>query len=171
MLRHPLTATTLVAAFALSAIALADLASRDSRKPVPDLTLTASNGTLIKLSDYKGRVVLLDFWATWCEGCQEEIPWYVEFQSKYKKSGFSAIGASLDEDGWKSVKPYLREHKINYRIVVATLDSAKQFGVAKGMPVTLLIDRNGNIADIQSGVVDRAAFESEIQTLLKERAR
>jgi len=114
--------------------------------------------------------VLLDFWATWCEGCQEEIPWYIEFQSKYRQSGFSAVGASLDEDGWKSVRPYLRKHKINYRIVVATWDSAKQFGVDKGMPVTLLIDRNGKIADIQAGVVDKVAFEAEIQTLLKERA-
>lgn len=169
MLRHIGLAIVLVL-FALAATAPADLRSPDSRKIVPDVALTASNGKPIKLSDFKGRVVLLDFWATWCEGCQEEIPWYIEFQSKYRQSGFSAVGASLDEDGWKSVRPYLRKHKINYRIVVATWDSAKQFGVDKGMPVTLLIDRDGKIADIQAGVVDKVAFEAEIQTLLKERA-
>ena len=119
------------------------------------------------LSAYKGRVVLLDFWATWCEGCKEEIPWFMEFQNKYKKTGLTVVGASLD-DGWKSVTPYLREHKINYRIVMGTFESAKQFGVDKGMPITLLIDRHGKIADVHPGMVDKAAFEREIQTLLNE---
>jgi len=58
---------------------------------------------------------LLDFWATWCEGGKEEIPWFMEFQDKYNKTGLTVVGASLDDDGWKSVKPYLREYKINYR--------------------------------------------------------
>lgn len=58
---------------------------------------------------------MLDFWATWCEGCKEEIPWFMEFQDKYNKTGLTVVGASLDDDGWKSVKPYLREYKINYR--------------------------------------------------------
>src|SRR5881394_1609605 len=86
----------------------------DSRKTAPDFSLEDSSGALIKLSGYKGRVVLLDFWATWCTGCKQEIPWYMEFQDKYKKDGLSAIGVSLDDDGWKSVKPFLQEHKINY---------------------------------------------------------
>ena len=111
---------------------------------------------------------MLDFWATWCEGCKEEIPWFMEFQEKYDKTGLTVVGASLDDDGWKSVKPYLQEHKINYRIVIGTFESAKQFGVDKGMPVSVLIDRSGKIADVHLGMVDKAAFEREIQTLLKE---
>ena len=91
----------------------------------------------------------------------------MEFQNKYKKTGLTVVGASLD-DGWKSVTPYLREHKINYRIVMGTFESAKQFGVDKGMPITLLIDRHGKIADVHPGMVDKAAFEREIQTLLNE---
>ena len=154
--------------FALRATAPADLTRADSRKPLPQVALTDSNGAPVDLSGYKGSVVLLDFWATWCEGCKEEIPWFMEFQDKYNTSGLVVVGASLDDDGWKSVKPYLREHKINYRIVIGTFESAKQFGVDKGMPVTLLVDRTGKIADVHPGMVDKDAFEREIQTLLKE---
>jgi hypothetical protein len=95
----------------------------------------------------------------------------MEFQDKYKKSGLTVVGASLDDDGWKSVTPYLRDHKINYPIVLGTFESAKQFGVDKGMPVSVLVDRAGKIADVHPGMVDKAAFEREIQTLLKETAK
>ena len=160
----------LASSFALATKAPADLTPVGSRKPLPRVVLTDSNGAPVDLSGYKGSIVLLDFWATWCEGCKQEIPWFMEFQDKYKKSGLVIVGASMDDDGWKSVKPYLSEHKINYRIVIGTLESAKQFGVDKGMPVSLLIDRDGKIADLHGGVVDRAAFEREIQILLKEPA-
>ncbi|OLB27806.1 MAG: hypothetical protein AUH13_22330 [Acidobacteria bacterium 13_2_20CM_58_27] len=159
--------TLLATSLALTTSAPADLTPAASRKPLPEVALSDSNGASVDLSAYKGRVVLLDFWATWCEGCKEEIPWFMEFQNKYKKTGLTVVGASLD-DGWKSVTPYLREHKINYRIVMGTFESAKQFGVDKGMPITLLIDRHGKIADVHPGMVDKAAFEREIQTLLNE---
>ena len=161
----------LVTSLALTTNAPADLTPAGSRKPLPRVALTDSNGASVDLSGYPGRIVLLDFWATWCEGCKQEIPWFMEFQDKYNKAGLTVVGASLDEDGWKSVRPYLREHKINYRIVVGTFEAAKRFGVDKGMPVTLLIDRNGKIADVHAGMVDKAAFEREIQTLLNENAK
>lgn len=168
MLRHIVASVVLLtASLTLTTNAPADLTPTDSRKPLPQVALTNSKGGPVDLSHYKGRVVLLDFWATWCEGCKEEIPWFMEFQDKYNKMGLTVVGASLD-DGWKSVKPYLQEHKINYRIVIGTFESAKQFGVDKGMPVSVLIDRNGKIADVHPGMVDKAAFEHEIQTLLKE---
>ena len=168
MLRQSLMGITLTLAVALPATAPADLAPRGSRKPLPEVALTNSKGRSINLSAYKGRVVLLDFWATWCTGCKEEIPWFMEFQDKYNKTGLTVVGASLDDDGWKSVKPFLQEHKINYRIVIGTFESAKQFGVDKGMPVSVLIDRTGKIADLHPGMVDKNAFEHEIQALLKE---
>jgi peroxiredoxin len=169
MKRHAALVVVLVASsFALTTRAPADLTRAHSRKPLPQVALTDSNGAPVDLSGYKGSVVLLDFWATWCEGCKEEIPWFMEFQDKYNKRGLVVVGASLDDDGWKSVKPYLREHKINYRIVIGTFESAKQFGVDKGMPVTLLVDRAGKIADVHPGMVDKDAFEREIQALLKE---
>ena len=171
MVRSIVIMTVLVIAFAGPATVPADITPTAYRKPFPEVALTDSKGAPVNLSAYKGRVVLLDFWATWCEGCKEEIPWFMEFQNKYSKSGLAVVGASLDDDGWKSVKPYLSQHKINYRIVVGTFESAKQFGVDKGMPVTLLVDRNGRIADVHLGMVDKDAFEREIQILLKETGR
>jgi peroxiredoxin len=145
----------------------ADVASPDSRKAAPDFTLQDSNGRSFKLSDYKGSVVLLDFWATWCGGCKVEIPWYVEFQSKYKSDGLSVIGVSMDES-WTPVKPFLQEHKLNYPVAIGNDAIANLYSV-RSMPVTLLIDKSGRIADSHTGIVDKEAFEKEIQTLLQEK--
>jgi peroxiredoxin len=142
----------------------------DLRKAAPDFTLNDSKGFPLKLRDYKGRVVLLDFWATWCHGCKIEIPWYMEFQRKYKGRGLAVIGVSMDDDGWKSVRPFLREHQFNYPVVIGNQYLAKVYGV-DSMPVTLLIDRQGKTADSHSGVVNKDGFEREIQTLLQERAK
>jgi peroxiredoxin len=155
--------------FALPSRAPADLTAANSRKTASDFTLSDSKGASVKLSDYKGRVVLLDFWATWCGGCKVEIPWYMEFQSKYKASGLSVIGVSMDEDGWKSVKPFLEKQPMNYSVVIGNPDLAKLYGV-DAMPMTLLIDRDGKVAASHVGMVDKNAFESEIQILLKDSA-
>ena len=160
----------IILCFALPASASADLAPISARRTTPDFTLTDSTGASVKLSDYKGRVVLLDFWATWCHGCKEEIPWYMNFQNKYKESGLTVVGVSLDDDGWKSVKPFLAEQKVNYTVVIGKWDEmAKRFGFDQ-LPVTLLIDREGRIADSHAGMIDKDAFEKEIQILLKESA-
>ena len=135
------------------------------RKTAPDFTLVNSKGASVRLSGYKGKVVLLDFWATWCHGCKTEIPWYMEFQQKYRDKGLSVIGVAMDEDGWKSVKPYIEETKINYTIVVGNEELAKKYG-ADSLPVTLLIDRDGKIAESHSGMVDKAAFEKDVRTLV-----
>ena len=137
-------------------------------EPAPDFTLDDSTGSPVKLSAYKGRVVLLDFWATWCTGCKVEIPWYVEFQNKYRKDGLAAIGVSMDEDGWKSVKPFLEEHKLNYPVVIANQDLANRYGGLPSLPMTLLIGRDGKIAESHAGMVDKDAFENKIKTLLSE---
>jgi peroxiredoxin len=160
----------LVLSFVLPVAATTDLTPANSRKLSPDFTLTDSKGASVRLSDYKGKVVLLDFWATWCHGCKIEIPWYVEFQNNYKEKGLSVVGVSMDEDGWKSVKPFLADNKINYPIVIGNSDLGTQFGLT-GLPLTLLIDRNGRIADSHAGLVDKDAFEREIQSLLKDPAR
>src|SRR6267143_3745152 len=119
----------LVLCFVLPVAATADLTPANSRKLSPDFTLTDSQGASVKLSGYKCRVVLLDFWATWCGGCKVEIPWYMEFQSKYRDSGLSLIGVSMDEDGWKSVKPFLEKSPMNYSVVVGNPELAKLYGV------------------------------------------
>jgi peroxiredoxin len=137
-------------------------------QPAPDFSLNDSTGLPVKLSAYKGKVVLLDFWATWCGGCKVEIPWYVEFENRYRNDGLAAIGVSMDEDGWKSVKPFLEENKLNYPVVIADQDLSKRYGGLPSLPMTLLIDRNGRIAESHAGMVDKDAFEKKIKTLLQE---
>jgi peroxiredoxin len=137
-------------------------------QPAPDFILSDSTGSSVKLSSYKGKVVLLDFWATWCGGCKVEIPWYVEFQNKYRNDGLTAIGVSMDGDGWKSVKPFLEEHKLNYPVVIANQDLTTRYGGLPSLPMTLLIDRDGRIAESHAGMVDKDAFENKIKTLLRE---
>src|SRR6266704_5131049 len=111
MLRHIVALITLLAtSLALTTSAPADLTPAASRKPLPEVALSDSNGASVDLSAYKGRVVLLDFWATWCAGCKEEIPWYMEFQKKYARQGLMSIGVAMDEEGWKVVTPYLSAH-------------------------------------------------------------
>ena len=129
-----------------------------------------ARGTKFPLSALKGRVVLLDFWATWCTGCKVEIPWYVEFQKKYARRGLTSIGAAMDEEGWEKVRPYLEAHPIGYPIVIGNPDLVNPYQVTN-MPVTLLIDRDGKIADAHVGIVVKETWEQEIRLLLKEKGR
>lgn len=138
-----------------------------ARKQAPDFSLRDANGMPIRLADFKGRVVVLDFWATWCHGCKLEIPWFMEFEDRYGQKGLSVIGVSMDDDGWKVVKPFIAAKKMNYTVVIGDDALAKQYGLGP-MPMTVLIDRNGRIADSHSGVVDKAKWESEIRSLLAE---
>ena len=135
------------------------------RKVAPSFALANSKGEIVRLSDYKTRVVLLNFWATWCHGCKTEIPWFIEFQRKYKDSGLTVIGVSMDADGWKSVRPFVRLKRMNYPVVIRNDALAKLYGLGP-MPMTLLIDRDSKIADSHSGAVDRSATEKEIRMLL-----
>jgi peroxiredoxin len=144
----------------------ADLTVATDRKPAPSFSVKDQNGKPLVLSGYRGKVVLLNFWATWCHGCQTEIPWFAEFQKQYDGSGLVVVGLSMDEDGWKSVTPYLQEKKLNYAIGIGNDALAKQYGLDK-MPLTVLIDKDGKIAETHSGVVDRVGIEHDIQTLLK----
>jgi cytochrome c biogenesis protein CcmG/thiol:disulfide interchange protein DsbE len=146
----------------------AEVAAPESRPPALNFTLKKAKGKPAKLADYKGKVLLLDFWATWCTGCKQEIPWFQEFQTKYNSKGLMSLGVAMDEEGWPVVTPFLKQHPINYPVVVHDEAFDKLFPIM-ALPITLLIDRNGRVADSHAGVVDKDAWEAEIQTLLRER--
>jgi peroxiredoxin len=135
------------------------------RQAAPELRLEDSSGKPVSLKDYRGKVVLLDFWATWCHGCKEEIPWFSEFERKYRRKGLRVIGVSLDDDGWKVVKPFIKSAGIPYRIALGNDATAKQYNI-EGMPDTFLIDRDGKIAAKYVGLVDKNNVDSNIRTML-----
>ena len=88
------------------------------RKPAPDFSLKDADGKTVQLSDYRGKVVLLNFWATWCGPCKIEIPWFIDFEREHKDQGFAVVGISMDEDGWQAVRPFISEAGINYRVLL-----------------------------------------------------
>lgn len=120
------------------------------------------------LSDYRGKVVLLNFWATWCGPCQMEIPWFIQFQQQYKNKGFEVVGVSMDDDGWNAVKPYIAEKKVNYRIVLGNDSVAQVYGGIDSLPTTFVIDRDGKIEATHIGLINRDEYQKEIEGLLSD---
>jgi peroxiredoxin len=145
----------------------AALVPRDARPPAADFTLLDASGKTAKLTDYRGKVVLLDFWATWCTGCKKEIPWFSEFQKKYGAKGFAMVGVSLDEGGWKVLKPFLADAKVPYRMLLGNDRMMHRYGI-QNLPDTFLIDRSGRIAAAYTaGIVDKNDVERNIQVILE----
>ncbi len=165
-----IVALTIACSQSTSVEAAPRLTPEKERKPAPDFTLRDANGATVRLSDYRGKVVLLDFWATWCTPCQVEIPWFVEFEQSLKGKGFAVVGVSMDEDGWDVVRPYIRKRGINYRILLGDDHTAELYGGVEALPTTLLLDRNGRIAAVHKGLAsDKDGFLHEITELLGAR--
>jgi cytochrome c biogenesis protein CcmG/thiol:disulfide interchange protein DsbE len=139
----------------------------ENRRTAPDFVLDDASGKPVRLSEFRGKVVLLNFWATWCAPCRVEIPWFIEFQKAHQDAGFAPLGVSLDEDGWSAVKPYIDEHKINYRIMVGNDDVAQSYG-ANSLPTTFIIDKSGRIAATHIGLCSKSEYEADIKAVLDE---
>jgi peroxiredoxin len=137
------------------------------RKAAPDFTLEDSTGQPVRLADYKGKVVLLNFWATWCGPCKVEIPWFMEFEKSYRDRGFAVLGVSMDDDGWQAVKPYLAAQRVNYRIALGNDRVSELYGGIDSLPTTVLIDREGRVASVHLGLVSRSEYTTEIQQVLR----
>jgi len=130
-------------------------------------TLKDSAGKQVKLADYKGKVILLDFWATWCGPCKIEIPWFVEFQNKYGNQGLSVLGVVV-EDAEDKIKPFADQYKMNYTVLngIDREDVTNAYGPIWGLPTTFLIGRDGKICRKHAGLVSKDAFERTIKALL-----
>ncbi len=137
------------------------------RKPAPPFTLKDAEGKAVSLADYRGQVVVLDFWATWCDPCKMEIPWFVDIQRKDKARGLTVLGVSMDDDGWDAVKPFVRRLGVNYRILMGNDATANLYGGVDALPTTFLIDRAGRIAAIHVGLADRRDIEDGVEELLR----
>jgi len=139
-----------------------------TRSAAPDFSLVDRSGHSVSISAHRGEVVLLNFWATWCSPCKREVPWLVEFQSKYKDRGFTVLGLSLDTDGWTSVAQYIDDARINYPVALATDEVTALYGGVGAVPMTLVIDREGRVAALHLGLLNKDEIEAEIVKVLEK---
>jgi peroxiredoxin len=148
-----------------------------NRKPATDFQLATADGTSLKLSDLRGKVVLLNFWATGCGGCVLEIPSFVEIKKTQTDPAFSAVGVSMDmsyeghksaDEAWNSVRPFMQKYGINYTIAMGDNETIKAYGLT-ALPATFLIDKSGRVAAAYVGVViNKDNVAANIKTLLAE---
>ena len=153
---------------ALAALALFALASQYPLfgDAAPAWELKDVNGNPVKLADFKGKVVILDFWATWCPPCRAEIPHFIALQDKYRKQGLVVVGVSVDEGGAAVVSSFVKANKVNYPIVMGNMDVAQLYGATEGIPTTFVIDRKGDIIAKHLGFTDPDVFEKEVKAAL-----
>lgn len=134
----------------------------------PEFSLTDLSGNKLDLATYRGKVVLLDFWATWCAPCRAEIPPLVDLQNRYRDRGLQIIGISLD-DGAKPVAKFYEQFKIDYPVAMGDADLAERYGGILGLPVSFLIGCDGRIYVKHTGETDVSLMEQEIRPLLERR--
>ena len=126
------------------------------------------NGKTVSSADFKGKVVVLDFWATWCPPCRAEIPGFIDLQNQYGKDGVAIIGASVDgKDEIAAIKKFVDKFGVNYPVVLADDDTVRAFGGVDALPTTFIIDREGRIVSRHLGFTEKAELEREIKMLLR----
>src|SRR5471032_89320 len=158
-----------IAGFAALLIALPVIGAVDTNAPAPDFTLNAQSGKNVALTQFKGQVVMLNFWASWCGPCRQEMPLLDSIYKKYSKLGFTMIGVNVEPDS-KAANDWLKQTPVTFPILYDT-DSkvSKLYGVA-GMPSTVIVDRKGNVRMIHRGYKagDENEYLSSIRSLIRE---
>lgn len=130
----------------------------------PDFALPSVGGDTVRLSDFRGKVVIVDFWATWCQPCRMEIPDFIAMYDEYKDKGLVIVGVALDVPD--RVRAFAQSNGMNYPVVFGNQEVANQWGGIQGIPTTFIVDQEGNIVDRAVGYRSRAYFESKIKPLL-----
>jgi thiol-disulfide isomerase/thioredoxin len=141
----------------------------------PDVTFESLDGRQVSLASLKGKVVVVNFWATWCDPCRVEIPWMIDFQQKYESRGFTMVGVAMDDEGKSVVGPFVattlfdvdgKQMTMNYPIMIGNDDVASKFGGLIGLPMTVVISRDGKIVKRFIGLAGHDVLEQQIQALL-----
>jgi cytochrome c biogenesis protein CcmG/thiol:disulfide interchange protein DsbE len=135
------------------------LIARANDQAAPDFTLIALDGTEVTLTDFEGKVLFLNFWATWCSPCRQEIPGFLEIYDKYKDEGMEILGVSLDPQGSDVVKPFAEKMKITYPLAMANNEIMQAYQPGQYIPATIIIDREGNIHNKHVGYMDKTQVE------------
>ena len=151
----------------ISPLGRQDLSRGGAHPLAPDFSLTDLSSRKLTPADYRGKVVLLNFWATWCGPCREEIPGFVDLQRKYRDQGLVVIGISMDDDP-APVREFYQRYRMNYPVAMGDEALADRFGGILGLPTTFVIQRDGHIYAKQMGAVDVETFEESIKKLLGE---
>jgi len=155
--------------FALVALLMSQVAwSKEMNKPAPDFTLKSSTGENVKLSELRGNVVMINFWASWCGPCRQEMPLLDEFYKKYSKLGFVLLGVNVEEDSSKAAG-YLSEVPVSFPILYDNTNSVSKMYDVDAMPSTVLVDREGNLRFLHRGY--KPGDEKEYKRLMKKLMR
>jgi peroxiredoxin len=140
-------------------------------QPAPDFSLTEVDGKTVKLSDFHGKAVLLNFWATWCEPCKIEMPWFVDLQKKYGPQGLQVIGVAMDDASPKEIGEFAQKMSVNYPVLVGKDAVGDQYGGIPYLPSTFYISRDGKVVDRVYGLVSRSEIENNIQKALGQQGQ
>jgi thiol-disulfide isomerase/thioredoxin len=132
----------------------------------PDFTLQSLDGKSIRLSDFRGKPVVLNFWATWCGPCKIEMPWFVDFQKQYAAAGVQFLGVAMDDASSKDIAEFAQSMKVNYPILIGKESVGDAYGGVQFLPETFYIDRNGKIVDKAFGLKGRGEIEDDIKKIL-----
>ncbi|HEY6216263.1 MAG TPA: TlpA disulfide reductase family protein [Pyrinomonadaceae bacterium] len=155
--------TTLCAAIIIAASAASVLAQEAK---APQFELKDLDGRSVRLSDFRGKVVLINFWATWCPPCRAEMPDLVKLQRDHRKDGLQIIGVTYPPEKKSRVRRFARSLKVNYPIILGTREIKDRFSSEETLPLTIVINRNGKVSDIIIGILLREEFDEKIKPLL-----
>jgi peroxiredoxin len=137
-------------------------------QPAPDFSLQSLDGKAVRLADFRGKAVLLNFWATWCQPCKIEMPWFEEMQKQYGPQGLQVVGIAMDDAGKEEISKFVKQMGVNYPILIGTESVGDAYGGVQFLPSTFFINRDGKMVDRIFGLKSRSEIEDDIKLALGE---